>query len=451
MNQENGTENTHMTQANGQDVRGNRWRVFFVPFVMFLCAAVLCAVLKPQPHVLRVGIFAGSPWGVPGGDLYGLMDDTIAAFEAEHPGVQVTYVSGISRDDYSEWLAERFLAGDEPDVFLLLPEDFELYAGQGALLPLDARAQKDAAFDAASFYPAAYDYGVYGGESMALPVECMTTLMFVNKTLLAADGIAMPANDWTFEDFYRIAAAVTRDADGDGALDRFGAYDYGWQLAATAGGAPLFRADGRASYFASQDVEQAVRFCMRLAALTQGRQVTPRDFDLGRVAFRPFTFAEYRAYRPYPWRIKKYTTFEWDCIPLPRPGGEAHAPLGVLLMGVSARTHEPSLAWDFLKTITTSDVAQSAVLAHTQGLPARRGIIENADAAAVFGEGVTASLTPALLGRTLETAKTAPTFARHDGALLLADTEIAKIVSGTVPFDNALNKLQKEINAYLQK
>ena len=417
-----------------------------VPLVIFLCA-----LLRPQPHVLRIGMFAGSPWGVPGGDLYGLFDDAIAQFEAEHPGVKVEYTSGISRDDYSEWLAERFLAGDEPDVFLLLPEDFELYARQGALLPLDALERGDASFDADGFYPAAFAYGVHDGESLALPVECMTTLMFVNKTLLARENIAMPPNDWTFDDFYRIASAVTRDADGDGSLDQFGAYDYGWQLAATAGGAKLFRADGRASYFAAPAVEDAVRFCMRLAALTKGRQVTPRDFDLGHVAFRPMTFAEYRAYRPYPWRIKKYTTFEWDCIPLPGPSGERHAPLGVLLMGVSARTHEQQLAWAFLKELTTSETVQTDVLTRTQGLPARRGVIESAAPAEVFGDGVTASLTPALLGAALDTAETTPTFPRHDGAMLLADTEIAKIISGTVSFDNALNKLQKEVNAYLQK
>ncbi|WP_294158770.1 ABC transporter substrate-binding protein [uncultured Selenomonas sp.] len=432
-------------------MNAEKWRILLIPILIFVCAGLLCALVKPQPHVLRIGMFAGSPWDVPGGDLYGLFDDAIAQFEAAHPGVKVTYTSGISRDDYSEWLAERFLAGDEPDVFLLLPEDFELYAAQGALLPLGDWERGDVAFDPAAFYPAAYDYGRYGGESLALPVECMTTLMFVNKTLLAKEQLAMPANDWTFEDFYRLAAAVTRDADGDGSLDQFGAYAYGWQLAATAGGARLFRDDGRASYFAAPAVEDAVRFCMRLAALTQGRQVTPRDFDLGRVAFRPMTFAEYRAYRPYPWRIKKYTSFEWDCIPLPGPESERHAPLGVLLMGVSARTHERELAWEFLKELTTSETAQSAVLTRTQGLPARRGVIESAAPAAVFGDGFTASLTPALLGQTLETAETVPTFPRRNGAMLLADTEIAKIVNGTVPFDNALNRLQKEVNAYLQK
>ena len=61
------------------------------------------------------------------------------------------------------------------------------------------------------------------------------------------------------------------------------------------------------------------------------------------------------------------------------------------------------------------------------------------------------SLTPALLGETLDHAVTAPKFKRYEGAMLLADTEIAKLVHGTVSFDNALNRLQKEVNAYLQR
>ena len=232
-----------------------RWRIVLTPLVILFCAACLCYALRPTPHVLRVGIFVGSPWGVPGVDLYGLFDESIAAFEEAHPGVEVTYVSGISRDDYGEWLAKRFLAGDEPDVFLLLPEDFELYAAQGALLPLAPLEKDDAAFDASAFYPAAFAYGQYDGESMALPLACMTRLMFVNKTLLAREGIAMPESHWTFDDFYRIAAAVTRDTDGNGTLDQFGAYDYGWQLAATATGAQFFRDDGRSLNFSASVVD----------------------------------------------------------------------------------------------------------------------------------------------------------------------------------------------------
>ena len=38
------------------------------------------------------------------------------------------------------------------------------------------------------------------------------------------------------------------------------------------------------------------------------------DFDQGKVAFCPLTFAQYRTYQPYPYRISKYTSFKWSCI-----------------------------------------------------------------------------------------------------------------------------------------
>ena len=80
---------------------------------------------------------------------------------------------------------------------------------------------------------------------------------------------------------------------------------------------------------------------------TVGTYVTAKDFDMGKVAFRPFTFAEYRTYKPYPWRIKKYSSFEWDCIKLPAgPSGRNSSLIQPMLMGISARSREQRLAWE---------------------------------------------------------------------------------------------------------
>lgn len=39
--------------------------------------------------------------------------------------------------------------------------------------------------------------------------------MFVNKTLLQKEGIEIPNNDWTLDDFYEICQKVTRDSNND--------------------------------------------------------------------------------------------------------------------------------------------------------------------------------------------------------------------------------------------
>lgn len=117
------------------------------PFALLLLVAYAFVffslyLMEPCAIELRVGTFAGSNWDVPQGESYAYLDHVIARFEAEHPGVKVTYQSGIRKSDYTEWLAGRELAGEMPDVFLIPQDDFNLYAGLGALLPLDALAKK---------------------------------------------------------------------------------------------------------------------------------------------------------------------------------------------------------------------------------------------------------------------------------------------------------------------
>ena len=134
--------------------------------IYFACLMLLTCFLGwylTRPKVLTVGLFAGSNWNVPEGDSYALMEEAIKRFEAEHPGVKVKYVSGIRREDYSEWLAERLLKGEEPDIFVVPGADFELYASIGALAPLDRSMNKDTEFDPSVYYPMALEYGRWNG------------------------------------------------------------------------------------------------------------------------------------------------------------------------------------------------------------------------------------------------------------------------------------------------
>ena len=62
--------------------------------------------------------------------------------------------------------------------------------------------------------------------------------------------------------------------------------------------------------FSDVRVEEALRFVQELNGLNHGLFVTSREFDLGKAAFMPLAYSEYRTYKPYPWRIKKYSDFE---------------------------------------------------------------------------------------------------------------------------------------------
>lgn len=426
-------------------------------FLAAICAAaaIVFGVLYStrQPVTLTIGIFAGNNWDVPQGEPYAIIDEVIKNFEAENPGVRVEYVSGIKREDYSEWLAEQFVSGDEPDIFFVLANDFNLYASIGGLMNLDGLIAADKNFSADVYYPAAFKFGQYENVSYALPCESTLTFMFVNKTLLAKEGVALPQNDWTWRDFLEICRKVTRDTDGDGVPDQFGCYDYTWRQAAISNGVKFFRDDGKTSYFADSRMEEAVKFVMELRGLNGGFEVSPKDFDVGRVAFRPFTFAEYRTYKPYPWRIKKYSSFEWDCIKMPAgsSGGNISV-MDTLLIGMSARTRNKDLTWALLKKFCYDEATQQMILQKSQALPVRRDVIISAEAAEIFSwdSNETAAITPADISDAMDEAIMPFKFKNYRAAMMYADTELTKIINGVVPFNNALNKLQKEINARLQ-
>ncbi len=423
---------------------------------ILLAAILIFAIyfrMQQQPITLKIGIFAGNNWNVPQGETYAIIDEVIKNFEEKNPNVKVKYVSGIKKEDYSEWLAEQFISGNEPDVFFILSDDFNLYASMGALINLSDFIKNDNDFDSNVYYPAAFNFGKFEDKLYALPCESTLTFMFVNKTLLSKEGISIPNNNWNWNDFLEICRKVTKDTDGDGMIDQFGYYDYSWRQAAISNGVDLFSEDGKNSYFADSRMEEVLKFIINLKNINNGYEVSSKDFDIGRVAFRPFTFAEYKTYKPYPWRIKKYTSFEWDCIKMPAgPSGGNISILNVLLVGISAKSEQKNLAWNFIKNLCYDEKTQQMILQKSQSLPVRRDIIISAKAQDIFSWDSTENnaMTPTDISAAMDESIMPYKFKNYDSAMLYADNEILKIINGTIPLNNSLNKIQKEINAILQ-
>ena len=193
---------------------------------------------------------------------------------------------------------------------------------------------------------------------------------------------------------------------------------------------------------------------LELHDVQRGHEVTAKDFDMGRVAFRPFTFAEYRTYKPYPWRIKKYSSFEWDCIRMPAgPSGHNVSTLKTMIMGISSRTGQSELAWELLKEICYDPEIQQVMLTRSQGLPARRDVVESEAAQQLFTAATPGSDSMNLktVSEVMAAGETVPKFKGYAEVMILADNELHKIISGDKSINNALNRLQKEINAYLQQ
>ena len=408
-----------------------------------------------SPPVLTVAICADSYWGVPDGHPTAIWEKAIEKFQTQHPNVQVKLIAGVQKADYGEWLAERLLSGQEPDVFLIPREDFDNYASKEAVLPLNNLMEADNDFDTTLYYPVSLQAGQLGSTFYALPLESVPTLMFVNKTMLKDYQIPLPSPTWTWQDFYNICQQTTQDTNGDGKLDTFGAYGYTWQQAALDNNVLLFQTDGnnRIARFEGLDLEAAIHFVRSLQELNQGYRPTARDFNLGHIAFRPLTFAEYRTYQPYPWRVKKYSSFDWDVVPFPAgPAGQNLSHVDTMLMGISRHSKNPQLAWELLKTFSYNQDVQKLILTNSLGLPVRNDILTEADSQKSFQQSMGATnqnLTLSAIHTIMLEAVPEPVFRQNQEAMEKANSFISRIIEENLPLNNNLNQLQREINSLL--
>ena len=413
----------------------------------------ICKIHYRQKITLEFGMFTGSNWDVAQANSFTIIDKAIAKFEHTHPGVTVHYYSGIRKDDYSEWFSRKLLAGEEPDIFMVLGTDFNQFASMGVMKNLETFIEEDADFEPEKYFTSAFVSGQYESVQYALPYETVPTLMFVNKTLLTQEGIDMPEENWTWEDFYEICKKVTRDTDGDGVPDQFGSYNYDWMDALCSNGGGVFNKKGTEAALTDSRVVEAVKYVRSINDLYGGEKLTQEDFNGGRVAFMPLTFAEYRTYKTYPYKIRKYANFQWDCVTMPagEQGGNI-SQVDSLLMGISANTKEEKLAWEFLKLLTYDEESQMNIFYDSQGASVLKEVTESQQMEQVVQEDMEEGdtvINGKLLGRVIEGGHVEPQFKKYEQAMSLTDSEINKILEEEKDVDSNLKILQRTINGYL--
>lgn len=422
---------------------------------LFLAGAVLYAVQNKSSMVLELGMFGDSYWGVANADGYVIIDKAIEKFEKLYPEVKVHYYSGIPKENYSEWLSRKILRGDAPDLYMVLSEDFNKMVSLGLLENLDNKIQNEHALDIGEYYETALEAGKIDGSQYALPYETVPTLMFVNKTLLDKEGIAMPDADWTWDDLYGICQKVTKDLDGDGRPNQFGTYNYGWLEALYSNDGKIFDDQGKECFLASEQTEAAVRFIQKLNELYQGEKVTQETFDAGNVAFMPLSFAEYRTYKTYPYKIKKYSNFRWDCITLPAgPSGDNISRVDSLLLGISSKSRQKQMAWEFLKILTGDKEIQMELFRSSQGASVLKGVTNTGEVEEILKKDAEESdkiIDHELLNQVISNGRVVHEFPKYKEAMALAEGEVLKLCDDARQVDSSLKIAQRMVTTLLQK
>jgi ABC-type glycerol-3-phosphate transport system substrate-binding protein len=139
-------------------------------------------------------------------------DSLIDAFEAENPDVHISTVSientlGTGPGGFN-W---------PDDAYLRLAAAADVIAAtatrqavqQGALLDLTQFFESDPNLKPGSFYPGLLESMQWDGGTWSLPIEATYPLIYFDKLMFDAAGVAYPEPGWTWDDFLATAKALT--------------------------------------------------------------------------------------------------------------------------------------------------------------------------------------------------------------------------------------------------
>ncbi len=143
-----------------------------------------------------------------------------AAFEATHPDINVT-VEVADWDSYWEKLRVQMAGGTPPDVFAMDAPLYPDWQARGVLLNLQPYLDADPAL-LDGVYPITLDAYKTPEGMFGLPRDFQTIVLYYNKDMFDAAGVAYPTADWTYADFRSAAKTLTLDKDGDGSTDQWG-------------------------------------------------------------------------------------------------------------------------------------------------------------------------------------------------------------------------------------
>jgi multiple sugar transport system substrate-binding protein len=270
-----------------------------------------------------------------------------AAFEAANPGIKVVLES-VPLSDYMTKLKTMIAGGNAPDVVSLNVENLASFASMGALTDLGPYIERDS-YDMSQYYENTVRMHQFEGTQYALPASFSTVVLFYNKNLFDAAGIAYPDGTWDWNKLIEVGKALTIDNNNDGIFEQFGFSPPWWPLFLNLYDGSLVNADGTQCALTEPNAIAGFQAMVDLSlvdkiAPTRGDLATQGDWDMfqaGRLAMFPTG----------PWAIAPFnniTTFVWDIADMPTGKQQATFLFGNSL-GISAGSQYKDAAWEYLK------------------------------------------------------------------------------------------------------
>lgn len=299
------------------------------------------------------------------------LQDTIKAFEKEHPGVKVRGERVPPGDEYTQKLLIEQAAGLTPDV-IFCGQQFAKFSEKGMLRDLQPFVKADPSVNLSDYYPQLVRLFTSDGKLYALPRDIAPIgLVYYNKSLFDAAGVPYPDETWSWDytprpelghrDFLTAALRLTRHSTRGVQKTVYG-YSGAWpsntmnNFVFSSGGA--FVDD----VFNPTKLKYDDPLVLNAIRLTQDLcykyKVSPSSTELqasGVSTHDLFSQGRIAMYMTGIWEVPRFREeigerFDWDIAPWPKgPTGLRGVATGWSGYAMTTASRHPREAWNLLK------------------------------------------------------------------------------------------------------
>ncbi len=346
-------------------------------FVLVTASLLLaaCGGAKPPAATGPVEI-SMMMWGDPA-ELE-VWNQIVADFHQANPNITVK-VEVSDWDSYWTKLKTLLSASTPPDVFAMDAPLYLDYQSRGVLLNLQPYLDKNPDM-LKGVYPQTLEAyktadGMYG-----LPRDFQTIVLFYNKDMFDAAGVAYPTASWTYDDLRNAAKSLTK-VGADGKTTQYGFYADPWDMeliwseAIWAYGGDVISADHTKTLIGEPNARQAWQFLHDMMFVDKSY---PDTNVAGEYGGDPFLAGAAAMTTIGHWAVPGYAdaNFKWDVAPMPKgPAGQATSVNSAGFV-VGKASKNPDAAFEFLKYVV-SEPAQKRLAQLGFACPVLQSVAES--------------------------------------------------------------------------
>jgi multiple sugar transport system substrate-binding protein len=297
------------------------------------------------------------------------LNDLLARFEAEHPGISVKAQYIPTGDALIQKLVTAVQSKTAPDISWIHANFVQDLVEADAIYPMDQFIHGPdslSAADVADIYAPLLKDAKWRGTQYTMPMEATGIALLYNPQLFKNVGLdpEKPPSNW--EEFHQMAKRLTVDRNGDGKMDQVGFF------------VPIFPASGplgdwmvwqwypylfQAGGTNVNDEQTEVLFNSEpgVRALTLWKDIY-RDLNLSSFTIDyevAFASKQLAMTLDGPWNIprwKKIKGLEWRIAPLPAGPAKRATIVGGEFLAIFKQSLHPKEAWTFVKWIVRPDI-----------------------------------------------------------------------------------------------